>query len=566
MADHSQLDSSEASTSASQSHLMSINELCNSTSATTINDPPEQENYEHKAVDQHDPDVQSAAEALGDMARTSASYRDNVNLPPLSLPTSSASSTTNTTPLTTPTSTSSSNPMNFTGTPNDNTHFISRLATIPVFQSTLRAYERTKATSRVVQYGANVVESSVKTIAAPLYDKLGVDEWGNRQLDKLERAYPAIVETRPECEERLESSNAAQEMKRRRQNSEGVSEEYTSSHSRNRTRSASRSTSPHRHTLSYSPYGSSSITAVLAPRSRWHQLMVGASTAAGTTAAVVSEESMKCLRYCLSWLQYAVQHIDQQIAILRNFLISLATNAMHNNASAPNSDRALVPAGASSRINEIKKEVVNTLRKVVEVVSKYAGACLPDQAKLSVRGFILSLPGKWASLQNEHSTTPSPMSSPSLGPTSPALSATAGHPYHVQDNAQKILTLAGESVDMLRSVGHIFFDTIERAEGWLDRLRYVGVPGVPDRSARNDDTTLPPLRQSGRSSRTLPPLNSLAKGGVPRFMTTTVSSDEDLEIEDRDSDDEATPSQRMGEFAVPRRRVRKEEADVEMEY
>jgi hypothetical protein len=28
-----------------------------------------------------------------------------------------------------------------------------------------------------------------------------------------------------------------------------------------------------------------------------------ASSAAGTTAAVVSEESMKCLRYCLTWLQ-----------------------------------------------------------------------------------------------------------------------------------------------------------------------------------------------------------------------------------------------------------------------
>lgn len=28
-----------------------------------------------------------------------------------------------------------------------------------------------------------------------------------------------------------------------------------------------------------------------------------AGSAAGTTAAVVSEESMKCLRYCLHWLQ-----------------------------------------------------------------------------------------------------------------------------------------------------------------------------------------------------------------------------------------------------------------------
>lgn len=46
------------------------------------------------------------------------------------------------------------------------------------------------------------------------------------------------------------------------------------------------------------------------PRSRWQQLMVHAGSAAGTTAAVISEESMKCLRYCLSWLQVRTQQQD----------------------------------------------------------------------------------------------------------------------------------------------------------------------------------------------------------------------------------------------------------------
>lgn len=78
---------------------------------------------------------------------------------------------------------------------------------------------------------------------------------------------------------------------------------------KNRSRNCSRSTSPHR------PY---SITKPTAPtqrahhrtqqsaplvRSKWHQIVMHASSAAGTTAAVISEESMKCLRYCLSWLQ-----------------------------------------------------------------------------------------------------------------------------------------------------------------------------------------------------------------------------------------------------------------------
>lgn len=155
------------------------------------------------------------------------------------------------------------------------------------------------------------------------------------------------------------------------------------------------------------------------------------------------------------------------------------------------------------------------------------------------------------------------MSSPLLGPSSPSLSA-SGHSYYVQDNAQKIMTLAGESVDMLRSVSNIFSDTIERAEGWLERLRFVGVLGVPTRSDDVLETTLPPLRQSSRTSRKLPSLNSIANGSsYNRYMATTVSSDEDLDIEDRDSDDESLQGpdqdQRM-EFSTPSRRTRGDEA------
>jgi hypothetical protein len=67
-----------------------------------------------------------------------------------------------------------------------------------------------------------------------------------------------------------------------------------------RKRNSSRSTSPHK------PYNKSSSRhhhRPIAPRSRWHQIVLHASSAAGTTAAVISEESMKCLKYCLSWLQ-----------------------------------------------------------------------------------------------------------------------------------------------------------------------------------------------------------------------------------------------------------------------
>lgn len=123
--------------------------------------------------------------------------------------------------------------------------------------------------------------------------------------------------------------------------------------------------------------------------SRWQQLVVGAGSAAGTTAAVISEESMKCLKYCLSWLQYATQHIEQQMMALKNYLVSLANKSTNNTLTTPTNQKSV--------LSGMKKDIVETLRKVVEVITRYAGASLPVQARQTVRGFILNLPGRWVS-------------------------------------------------------------------------------------------------------------------------------------------------------------------------
>jgi hypothetical protein len=43
--------------------------------------------------------------------------------------------------------------------------------------------------------------------------------------------------------------------------------------------------------------------------------------------------------------------------------------------------------------------VAEILKKVVEVVGKYAPVCLPGEARNSVKSFILSLPSRWVSLK-----------------------------------------------------------------------------------------------------------------------------------------------------------------------
>lgn len=150
-----------------------------------------------------------------------------------------------------------------------------------------------------------------------------------------------------------------------------------------RSNSSVRATSP------YPPSNTASSVRHTTPpnSSAWQQLVVHASSAAGSTAAVISEESMKCLKYCLSWLQYAIRHIEQQMNVLRDFLVSLASSQQQS--LAPHQ-----PKMHRSHLSSIKKDIVDTLRKVVDVISRYASNSLPHQAKMAVRGFILDLPGR----------------------------------------------------------------------------------------------------------------------------------------------------------------------------
>ncbi|KAK7031908.1 hypothetical protein R3P38DRAFT_3508162 [Favolaschia claudopus] len=77
-------------------------------------------------------------------------------------------------------------------------------------------------------------------------------------------------------------------------------------------------------------------------------------------SAALSDESVRRLRYCLNWLQYATQHIDAQILILRDFIASL---------------------------HPYPPDIVHTIRQVVGVVLKYTGGALPEPARGRVRGW-----------------------------------------------------------------------------------------------------------------------------------------------------------------------------------
>ncbi|SPO38796.1 uncharacterized protein PSFLO_04275 [Pseudozyma flocculosa] len=425
--------------------------------------------------------------------------------------------------------------------------FLSRVSHLPIVRGTLRAYELGKQHSKVVKYGADLVESSVKSISRPVVSRLGASlgERGVEQLDdfacrQLDRLYPAPSPTKEEKkrlvaeadekerndwqhmgEEEREKRKTAYvalkmeererelmvaELRQRKGKGRDGSEPHGVIFADSHESGAAGRPSQHRGDSRGPPGGGDSehpdrdqVAAAQAlvrsqggmpfKGSRWGSMLVEAGATAGGLSAAMSEESMKSLKYCLQWLQYATAHIEHQITILRDLIVKL------------NHGELDVSGSAVQNLSNIKGDVVNTIRGVVDVVGKYAGSALPEPARNSVKAFILSLPARWATVNRSSAASSpsgyfggSPSSSSfspahiSSGPDSPAqLSAQrpirsgTGTPRDqmqaaaTAQAANKILTLAVESLDILRSVTIVFGESLDRADLWVERLRILGL-------------------------------------------------------------------------------------------
>lgn len=200
----------------------------------------------------------------------------------------------------------------------------------------------------------------------------------------------------------------------------------------------------------------------------WQSVMLSA----GGISAAMSEESMSRLKFCLQWLQYATQHIDAQILLLRSFISSLSPHqnplpdlenpGSPQEAGPSSSEDALVPIQTLQTLSEVKKDLVSTIRQVVDVVSKYAGSALPEPARNTVRTFILKLPERWASAARADSA-----SGIASLPSTPGVEYRAGQRPTAGTAtvaAARVLTLATESLDMMRGVTSVVNDSLDRAE------------------------------------------------------------------------------------------------------
>lgn len=119
-----------------------------------------------------------------------------------------------------------------------------------------------------------------------------------------------------------------------------------------------------------------------------------------------------------------------------------------------------------------------------------------------------------------------------VGGEVPASQATAA--------AQKILTLATESLDMMRGVTGVVKESLERADTWVERLRAVGIQRGPNgvegerTGVEGEGTTLPPLHYPGEHE---------GRGDLPSLRD--VESLSGLSIRS------AATTPRMGEVGLP---------------
>ncbi|PWY97692.1 Opi1-domain-containing protein [Testicularia cyperi] len=449
--------------------------------------------------------------------------------------------------------------------------FLKRVSHLPLVRGTLRAYELGKQRSKVVKYGADLVESSVKTISRPVVSRLGASlgERGVEQLDdfacrQLDRLYPSAVASPTKEEKRSileeverkdqqewqnlgdeerekrrtayaalkleerERTLMARELRQRKgksRASEGGDEarasalssgSATSALGRTRSRGDEQNDQDHdngdgdgdgdemtgraldTNGKDRAVTGAATNGALvqagngqqqLFRGSRWGSMLVEAGATAGGLSAAMSEESMKSLKYCLQWLQYATAHIEHQITVLRDLIVKLNHGELDMSGTAV------------QNLTNIKGDVVNTIRGVVDVIGKYAGNALPEPARNSVKAFILSLPARWATV-NRSSAASSPSGYFGSSPSSPSFSAAhisggspspsqlaassrlrsgAGSPREqmqaaaTAQAANRILTLAIESLDILRSVTIVFGESLDRADLWVERLRILGL-------------------------------------------------------------------------------------------
>ncbi|KAL8781218.1 MAG: hypothetical protein Q9213_006111 [Squamulea squamosa] len=205
----------------------------------------------------------------------------------------------------------------------------------------------------------------------------------------------------------------------------------------------------------------------------WRTRLVMSTSGLGVA---MSEESLRNLKYCLSWLRWGNNYLHKAIRDLQGIIREY--NAKGEEASEPAvtgprgepqaSDSPQGKPSLSGRMHSLKSDILTTMSRLCHVVSQYTGGALPANARSLVHAHLTALPGRFTyvlRLKRQQSTSPStqrdsPNDSKSGSPV----------PEPAVDSAHRVLILASEGLDMIAQITSIVHGTINSAEEWCEQL------------------------------------------------------------------------------------------------
>ncbi|KAL8921348.1 MAG: hypothetical protein Q9172_004076 [Xanthocarpia lactea] len=237
----------------------------------------------------------------------------------------------------------------------------------------------------------------------------------------------------------------------------------------------------------------------------WRTRLVMSTSGLGVA---MSEESLRNLRYCLSWLRWGNDYLYRAIRDLQGIIKEYDATDEEASKSEANevhgerqpSERSRDKSSISGRMHSLKSDILETMSQLCHVVSQYTGGALPSNARSLVHAHLTALPGRFTYvLRLKRQQSASPGTKQESAKDTEAGSPT---PEPVVDSAHRVLILASEGLDMIAQITSIVNGTITSAEEWCNRLgrnprSETNSPEQQPKQQQQDDKK--DLEQSGHS-------------------------------------------------------------------
>ncbi|KAK3325062.1 transcription factor Opi1-domain-containing protein [Apodospora peruviana] len=191
----------------------------------------------------------------------------------------------------------------------------------------------------------------------------------------------------------------------------------------------------------------------------------------------MKDEALGSLKYCLHTLGGIVGSLTHKLNELNDMMDKYDSSTIGGRGDS-----------AMARMNALRSEMYHALWSAINVVSKYAGTYLPENARALVESQIKSLPGRfpWRTMQE-------------IQTEQRAGGSAADQEKMTRDQANVVVQFVKEGLNTLIQVSEVLERTIASAEEWLQMFKGM-------KSQNGGESSSPMNRaQSAQSYATQPP-------------------------------------------------------------